>query len=146
VHPRACTGENLVEHRQLLLPRHVREELKRETSDIATGILKSSSRVQGCSKIWDGRRLIDRFSYEFSPGERLGIVGPNAAGKSTLLNMLAGITAPDEGSRVLGDTSVVGYFTQHPPPVNPKLRIIDYITSIVTNVYGPENCFVFWCA
>ena len=89
--------------------------------------------VQGISKAWKGKKFINSFSYEFSPGERLGIVGPNGAGKSTLLDMLAGVLPIDEGQRILGDTSVVGYFAQHPPPVNPKLRVIDYITSVVDN-------------
>ena len=98
-------------------------------------------RVQEATKFWGERAFIERFSYEFSKGERLGVVGPNGAGKSTLLDLLAGLSSPDEGERILGDTSVVGYFAQHPPPVNPKLRIIDYISSIVdTSCAPPPAC------
>ena len=95
--------------------------------------------------MWGGRRFIDGFSYDFAPGERLGVVGPNGVGKSTLLDMLAGLLPPDEGTRVLGDTSVVGYFTQHPPPVNPKLRVIDYLTSVVDNACALVACDVSEC-
>lgn len=65
-----------------------------------------------------------------SPGERIGIVGPNGAGKSSLLDLIAGGTEFDSGEREVGDTTVLGYFAQHPPDVDPKLRIIDYISSI----------------
>ena len=95
--------------------------------------------VQEATKFWGGRPFIERFSYEFSKGERLGVVGPNGAGKSTLLDMLAGLQPPDEGARVLGDTSVVGYFAQHPPPVNPKLKLIDYICSISDSTCVPRS-------
>ena len=98
-------------------------------------------RVQEATKFWGERAFIERFSYEFSKGERLGVVGPNGAGKSTLLDLLAGLSSPDEGERILGDTSVVGYFAQHPPPVNPKLRIIDYISSIVDTSCAPPPAF-----
>jgi ATPase subunit of ABC transporter with duplicated ATPase domains len=101
-------------------------------------------RAQEVTKFWAGRRFIDGFSYEFDKGERLGVVGPNGAGKSTLLDVLAGITPPDEGLRILGDTSVVGYFAQHPPAVDAKLRIIDYISDIVAKSCAP--IFPFRCA
>ena len=90
--------------------------------------------VQDCSKFWDDRKLIDRFSYRFMPGERLGVVGPNGAGKSTLLDMMAGLLPHDEGTRELGETSVVGYFAQHPPEVDKNLKIIDFITNIMADV------------
>ena len=87
-------------------------------------------RLQECSKVWDGRKLIDSFSYDFAPGERLGLVGPNGSGKTTLLDMLSGRLALDEGHRELGETSVVGYFAQHPPEVNPRLKVIDYLVDV----------------
>jgi energy-coupling factor transporter ATP-binding protein EcfA2 len=99
--------------------------------------------VQEVTKLWAGRRFIDGFSYEFDKGECLGVVGPNGAGKSTLLDILAGVTPPDEGLRILGDTSVVGYFAQHPPAVDPKLRIIDYISDIVAKSCAPLLAALF---
>lgn len=51
------------------------------------------------------------------------------SGKSTLLDMITGNAELDNGIRVEGDTTVVGYFQQHPPAVNPKLKIIDHVAS-----------------
>jgi ABC transport system ATP-binding/permease protein len=94
-------------------------------------------RLQECTKFWDGRKFIDSFSYDFAPGERLGVVGPNGAGKTTLLNMIAGVEKADEGTWTLGDTSVIGYFTQHPPEVDPKLQVIDYLESVADKACAP---------
>lgn len=62
------------------------------------------------------------------------------AGKSTLMNMIAGLDEVDEGQVVHGDTTVVGYFTQHPPPVNPRLKLIDYVGSVAEQRWGLQSC------
>lgn len=64
-----------------------------------------------------GRAILSPFTYDFAPGERLGVVGPNGAGKSTLLDVIAGVKDISSGRREVGDTCLVGYFTQHPPDV-----------------------------
>lgn len=46
------------------------------------------------------------------------------------MNMIAGVDEVDDGMVILGDTTVLGYFTQHPPPVNPRLKLIDYVGSV----------------
>ncbi|KAI8472336.1 MAG: P-loop containing nucleoside triphosphate hydrolase protein [Monoraphidium minutum] len=76
-----------------------------------------------------GRQLVSDFTFEFLPGERLGIAGPNGAGKSTLLDLITGKLAPNSGLREEGETAAIGYFTQHPPPVDPSLRLVDYIRT-----------------
>eukprot|EP00892_Ulva_mutabilis_P000570 jgi/Ulvmu1/10513/UM064_0051.1 len=86
--------------------------------------------MKDCSKCWEGKPIIDSFTYEFAQGERIGIAGPNGAGKSTLMNIIAGVDEVDDGLVVHGDTTVVGYFAQHPPPVNPRLKLIDYVGSV----------------
>lgn len=87
--------------------------------------------------------LIRAFNYDFMPGERLGIVGRNGAGKSTLLNLIAGLIPPSSGTREVGETTVVGYFTQYPPEVRGDLRVINYIKEIADDskarLAGIEN-------
>eukprot|EP00878_Enallax_costatus_P045842 GHUV01055345.1.p1 GENE.GHUV01055345.1~~GHUV01055345.1.p1 ORF type:complete len:549 (+),score=163.93 GHUV01055345.1:459-2105(+) len=78
----------------------------------------------------NGRVLLKDFTFEFLPGERIGIAGPNGVGKSTLLDLIAGLQEPQSGVREVGDTAVIGYFQQHPPEVNPSLRMIDYIREV----------------
>lgn len=46
------------------------------------------------------------------------------------MNLIAGIDKIDDGQVIIGDTTVIGYFTQHPPPVNPRLKLIDYVGSV----------------
>ncbi len=61
----------------------------------------------------DGQRLLNDFSYSFSPEDRVGILGPNGSGKSTLLDLIAGRRQATEGSLRLGETIHIGYLDQH---------------------------------
>ena len=61
----------------------------------------------------DGQRLLDDFSYSFSPEDRVGILGPNGSGKSTLLDLIAGRREATEGTLRLGETIHIGYLDQH---------------------------------
>ena len=61
----------------------------------------------------DGSRLLDDFSYSFSPEDRVGIIGPNGSGKSTLLDLISGRRPTTEGTLRLGDTVHLGYLDQH---------------------------------
>ena len=66
--------------------------------------------IRDRSKAYDGRTLFRDFSYIVLKGERLGIIGPNGCGKSTLMKILTGMEDPDSGSVVLGNTIRIGYF------------------------------------
>lgn len=61
----------------------------------------------------EGRRLLDDFTYSFSPEDRVGIIGPNGSGKSTLLDLIAGRRRATHGSLRLGETVHIGYLDQH---------------------------------
>ena len=78
-------------------------------------------------KRWGDRTLFDDFSYIVDRRERLGLIGPNGSGKTTLLNIIAGLLPPDTGSRDIGSTVRIGYFTQENEPIDPDLRVIEYI-------------------
>ena len=57
--------------------------------------------------------LLDDFTYSFSPEDRVGIIGPNGTGKSTLLDLIAGKRLPTSGTLKLGETVHIGYLDQH---------------------------------
>lgn len=76
---------------------------------------------------YDGRMLVDRFNELVIPGERIGIIGPNGIGKTTLLNALAGRHTPDGGDITIGQTVRIGYYTQDHSEMNGELKVIDYI-------------------
>lgn len=76
---------------------------------------------------YDGRMLVDRFNELVIPGERIGIIGPNGIGKTTLLNTLAGRHTPDGGHITIGQTVRIGYYTQDHSEMNGELKVIEYI-------------------
>jgi ABC transport system ATP-binding/permease protein len=82
------------------------------------------------SKIFNEKKIIEPFSYKFSAGERIGIIGANGAGKSTFLNMISGIIPPDTGKIVQGDNTSIGYYTQDGIKLNEDKRVIEVIQDI----------------
>jgi len=102
--------------------------------DISTPSRRIGKKVielRNISKAYGERTLIEDFSYEFSPEDRIGIIGSNGAGKSTLLNIITGREQPDSGSVEIGSTIHIGYFDQHSEALlaagNENQRVIDYI-------------------
>ncbi|KAF5829440.1 P-loop containing nucleoside triphosphate hydrolase protein [Dunaliella salina] len=99
----------------------------------AAGMVRQGNKVVNMENVGlelDGKQIIKNFTYTFIPGERMGIVGPNGAGKSTLLNLIADKLQPTTGKREIGETAVIGYFTQYTPPVPDDMRVISYIREI----------------
>ena len=102
--------------------------------DIATASRRIGKKVielENISKSYNERTLIKNFTYEFSPEDRIGIIGSNGAGKSTLMDMITGRLQPDSGSVKIGTTVHFGYFDQHSEELltagNDNQRVIDYI-------------------
>ncbi|VXD24994.1 ABC-F family ATP-binding cassette domain-containing protein [Planktothrix paucivesiculata] len=85
-------------------------------------------------KSYDNRPLIQDFTYSFNPDDRLGIIGGNGVGKSTLLDMITGRVKPDEGIVEIGSTIHIGYFDQHSEDLlaamNENQRVIDYLKEV----------------
>lgn len=95
--------------------------------------------LEDISKAYDGRQLIKDFSYLVNPGERLGIIGPNGTGKSTLLNIMAGRIKPDDGTLEVGTTVKIGFYTQEQEEMDENLRVIEYIKETAEVVYTIDN-------
>ncbi len=95
---------------------------------------KKVAELTGVCKAYDGRQLIKDFTYEFSPKDRVGIIGGNGAGKSTLMNLITGQIQPDSGTVEIGSTIHIGYFDQHSEDLlsalNQEQRVIDYIKDV----------------
>ena len=75
----------------------------------------------------EGRTIIKDFSYTVLRNDRVGILGANGTGKSTLLNILSGRLRPDSGTVTIGQTVKIGYFTQRSVEMDDRLRAIEYI-------------------
>ncbi|MFM6581819.1 MAG: ABC-F family ATP-binding cassette domain-containing protein, partial [Dolichospermum sp.] len=104
---------------------------KVDISTIGRRIGKKVIDLKNVSKAYNGRTLINDFTYEFSPEDRIGIIGENGAGKSTLMDIITARVKPDSGSVEIGSTIHIGYFNQHSEElltaVNEDQRVIDYI-------------------
>ncbi|MGJ3246331.1 MAG: ABC-F family ATP-binding cassette domain-containing protein [Elainellaceae cyanobacterium] len=102
--------------------------------DISTAgrrIGKKVIELEHVSKSYDDRCLIRDFTYEFNPGDRVGIIGGNGVGKSTLMDIITGRVKPDTGTVEIGATIHIGYFDQHSEnllaAMNENDRVINYI-------------------
>lgn len=102
---------------------------KVDISTVGRRIGKKVIELEGVSKGYGDRTLIQDFTYIFNPQDRIGIIGPNGVGKSTLMNLITGRETPDAGKIDIGDTIHFGYFDQHSEDVikNPSQRVIDYL-------------------
>jgi len=85
--------------------------------------------LKNVSKGYDGKAVITGLSYEFTRGDRVGVVGPNGAGKTTLLDLVAGRKQPDSGSIDRGDTLHFAYFDQTSSQVDLNATVIDYVKN-----------------
>ncbi|MGE0772506.1 MAG: ABC-F family ATP-binding cassette domain-containing protein [Cyclobacteriaceae bacterium] len=86
--------------------------------------------VNNIFKSYDGRPLVQDFSYVFKKNDRIGIVGKNGVGKSTFLNLITGKVRPDRGEILPGLTTKFGYFTQETFSLNPNHRVIEEVKAI----------------
>lgn len=86
------------------------------------------------SKGFNGKTLIRDFSYKFAKGEKIGILGSNGTGKSTLLNIINGDIKPDTGSIELGETVVVGYYRQEGIKFDENKKVIEVISEIADDI------------
>ncbi len=82
------------------------------------------------AKGYDGRELIHNFVYTFRKGDRIGIVGPNGMGKTTLLKMITGEVRPDNGQVIQGDTVQFGHYTQSDLEFESGQRVIDLVKEV----------------
>lgn len=85
--------------------------------------------VEHIKKAFDGRPIINDFSYTFKRGDRIGLAGKNGTGKSTLLNIITSQLKPDAGKVDTGETTVFGYYKQGGLTFDPKERVIDIVKS-----------------
>jgi len=81
------------------------------------------------------RALLRAFSYDFSPEDRVGIIGPNGVGKSSLLEVIAGRRQPSSGSLELGSTVKLAYFDQHSDVLlKPDQKVLEVVQAAASRV------------
>ena len=110
-----------------------------DLDSVKTRMGKKTIELHHISKRYGDRKIADDFSYIFLRNQRVGIVGPNGCGKSTLIKMIAGIVEPDAGEIQIGETIKVGYFAQEEQDMDESQRVIDYVRDIAEYVPTSEG-------
>ena len=134
------------------------QDFQVELSSISTRMGKTTVELQHICKSYGERKLIDDFSYIFLKRDRVGFIGPNGCGKSTLMKMIAGLIPPDSGTIMIGQTVKMGYYAQEIASENsadgkeidlsymdPNQRVIDYVkerAEYIQTVDGPVSASV----
>lgn len=120
---------------------------KLQMSSISSRMGKTTIELEQICKKYDEKQLIDHFSYIFLKNDRVGFLGRNGCGKTTLMKIIAGIIQPDEGNVIWGQTIKIGYYTQEISTerdagiayMNPGDKVIDYIRQTAEYVMTPEG-------
>lgn len=109
---------------------------KVEIGSVSTRLGRTTVEIEHICKRYDDRILINDFSYIFLKNDRIGFIGPNGCGKTTLMKMLTGTVAPDEGNIIIGQTVKIGYYAQEigEEEMPPDKRVIDYIRDVAEYV------------
>ena len=91
---------------------------------------KKTIELSHISKSYGDKVLIRDFSYIFLKNQKVGFIGKNGCGKSTLMKIIAGLVSPDSGTVDRGETVRIGYFAQEEPEMDPSQRVIDYVKDM----------------
>lgn len=105
-----------------------------EMDSVETRMGKKTIELHHISKSYGQKKLIDDFEYIVLKNQRLGIIGPNGCGKSTLMKIITGKEEPDKGTVEIGDTVKIGYFAQEVTEMDENQRVIDYIKDVAEYV------------
>lgn len=127
---------------ELKKPGYVPDQSKLEVSALSSRLGKKIVEIEKISKSFDGKVLVKDFSYNLLRGDRVGIIGPNGYGKTTLVRMICGLLEPDQGRIVRGETVRIGYFSQESfagEDFDPTVKAIDYIRHISQEIQTPEG-------
>jgi ATP-binding cassette subfamily F protein uup len=122
-----------------------RKEEPRAELDISVASSRMGKKIlelNGITKAFDGRTLIQSFNYILKRGDRIGIIGPNGAGKTTLLEIISGRLKPDRGSVEVGQTVRLGYYDQENRALPADERVIDYIRAGAERIETAEGAFI----
>ena len=106
------------------------QDLDVQMDSVETRMGKKTVELHHVSKHYGDKVILDDFDYIVLRNQRLGIIGPNGCGKSTLIRIIDGMVQPDSGEVELGETIKIGYFAQEVPDMDGNQRVIDYIRDV----------------
>ncbi|MEE1189240.1 MAG: ATP-binding cassette domain-containing protein, partial [Bacteroidales bacterium] len=112
------------------LQEQVSQKVEQESLDFCVKTQRIGSKIleiNNISKTYGDKTVIQDFSHTYKRGDKIGIVGTNGCGKTTLLEIITEKTKADSGKVVLGQTVQIGYYTQNTPVEKPDTKVIDII-------------------
>lgn len=131
------------------------QDAKLELSSISARLGKTTVELEHICKAYGEGKLIDDFNYIFLKGDRVGLIGPNGCGKSTLMKIIAGIVLQDSGQVEVGQTVKMGYYAQEITTEKPKddaqqnsidfsymdpeQRVIDYVKDTAEYIHTSDG-------
>lgn len=101
-----------------------------EMDSVASRMGKKTLEIDHISKSYGNKKIISNFTYYTIRNERIGIIGENGCGKTTLLRIILGLEPADSGTVTIGETIKIGYFSQMVEDMNPEERVIDYVKNV----------------
>ena len=101
-----------------------------DMNSVSSRLGRKTVELRNICKSFGERKIIDDFTYIFLRDDRIGIVGDNGCGKSTLMKIIAGQLEPDSGSVEVGETVRIGYFMQENEPLDDSLTVLEFVRSI----------------
>ncbi|MFN2456183.1 MAG: ABC-F family ATP-binding cassette domain-containing protein [Pyrinomonadaceae bacterium] len=113
--------------------------------DIAIGARRLGTKVielRDVSKAYGDLKLIEHFTYLLKRNDRIGIVGANGTGKTTLLEIITGRIQPDKGEVEIGQTVAIGYYDQESRALNDNQRVIDYVREVAEHVQTIDGALI----
>lgn len=116
--------------------------LRTDSVDIDVATSRLGRKIIDCMDVnlsFEGRKMLDNFSYKFTRGERVGIVGRNGVGKTTFLNLMAGNLQPDSGVIEQGETLRIGYYTQRGIYFKPGQTVLECVQEVADVVKASDG-------
>src|SRR5699024_2949629 len=95
--------------------------------------------LEAVEKSFESHTLFQDFSLLIKPGDRIGIIGPNGTGKTTLMNIMAGRMNPDQGEVSIGETVKIAYYTQGEAEIDDDQSVIEYIKETAQDVITKDG-------
>lgn len=122
-------------------------DAKIEISSVSSRMGRTTIELDSLSKSYGDKVLFKDFTYYFLKNDRIGFLGANGCGKTTLMKVIAGQIEPDEGTVTVGQTVKIGYYTQEIAQdksagiayMDPSMRVIDYIKQTAEYVQTSDG-------